>query len=156
MRVQKVSGYVNFPALSPDDLYLTYIWEERRINEHHGWEIYPQAIYDVAKMIQNDYNNMPWFVSENRMGEEKIIKDSIVEDDYRIDFVKEHITHLYKAIEEGSNCFGYHMWTLVVYWSWLNAHKNRYGFYRVDLATQERMIKRSALWLKDFVVAQSK
>lgn len=159
MRVQAKKEMVNFPAVSLDDIYAPYIWEERRINEHRGWEIYPEAIYDVAMMVKNEYGNIPWFVSENGMGvegEEKFIKDGIVEDEYRIDFLKEHLSMLHKAIEDGSNCFGYHMWTFVDCWSWLNGYKNRYGFFRVNLEDQSRMPKRSAYWFRDFVEEQSK
>jgi 6-phospho-beta-glucosidase len=36
-------------------------------------------------------------------------QEGYIEDDYRIEFVSEHLMYLHKAIEEGSNCFGYHM-----------------------------------------------
>jgi 6-phospho-beta-glucosidase len=71
-----------------------------------------------------------------------------VQDDYRIEFMKEHLTWLHKGISEGSNCFGYHVWTYLDNWSWLNEYKNRYGLFRFDLDTQERVKKKSALWFK--------
>ena len=27
-----------------------------------GWEIYPKAIYDIAKMYRKTYGNIPWFL----------------------------------------------------------------------------------------------
>ena len=36
--------------------------------KYGGWEIYPKAIYDIAKNVQENYNNIPWFISENGMG----------------------------------------------------------------------------------------
>ena len=54
----------------------------------------------------------------------------------------------HKGIEEGSNCFGYHMWTPIDCWSWKNAYKNRYGFIAVDLATQKKTVKKSGYWMK--------
>ena len=56
-----------------------------------------------------------------------------------------------KGIEEGSNCLGYHMWTFIDCWSWINAYKNRYGFYRLDYDTQERSVKKSGLWFRDVI-----
>lgn len=45
--------------------------------------------------------------------------DGQVQDDYRIDFIREHLTYLHKGISEGScNCFGYHLWTPIDCWSW--------------------------------------
>lgn len=136
----------------PDRYFEEYNWKDARLNPYRGWEIYPKAIYDIAKNIQNNYGNIPWFISENGMGvegEEKY-KDlnGNIQDDYRIEFYKEHLAWLSKAIDEGSACFGYHTWTAFDCWSWNNAYKNRYGFISVNLKTQERMIKKSGYWFK--------
>ena len=123
------------------------------MNPYRGWEIYPKAIYDIAKNIQENYGNIKWYISENGMGvenEEKFKDESgMIIDDYRIDFYKEHLAYLKKAIDEGANCFGYHAWTSIDCWSWANAYKNRYGFISLDLKTQERTIKKSGYWFKE-------
>lgn len=142
------------PAKMPENLYEPYDWPEKKINPYRGWEIYPQAIYDVAIMMKEQYNNIPWYVSENGMGvadEERFLNaDGMIEDDYRIEFMQDHLEYLYKGIQAGSNCFGYHSWTFVDCWSWLNGYRNRYGFYRVDLDNNfERSIKKSGLWFKE-------
>ncbi|WP_270527934.1 family 1 glycosylhydrolase [Mitsuokella jalaludinii] len=97
-------------------------------------------------------------MSENGMGvegEETFIDDDgIVADDYRIDFIREHLEWLHKGIEEGSNCFGYHLWTLIDCWSWSNAYKNRYGLIALDLVTQKKTIKKSGRWFRE-VAAQN-
>ena len=140
------------PAQMPADFYQPYDWPDKKINPHRGWEIYPKALYDVAMMMKNDYHNMPWYVSENGMGvanEEAFMADNgEIQDDYRIAFMKEHLNYLHQGIREGSNCFGYHAWTFVDCWSWLNGYKNRYGFYRLDLATGQRSMKKSGRWMK--------
>ena len=85
------------------------------MNPYRGWEIYPKAIYDIAINIKENYNNIDWMITENGMGvenEERFRKDGRIEDDYRIDFIKEHLTFLSQAIDEGANCKGYHLWTL--------------------------------------------
>ncbi|MGR3741893.1 glycoside hydrolase family 1 protein [Companilactobacillus sp. DQM5] len=133
----------------PTDLYENYIWEDRRVNPYRGWEIYPNAIYDIAKTIDK-LTDKPWFISENGMGvanEERFIDNSgIIKDDYRINFMKEHLVQLHKAIDEGVNCIGYHTWTFIDCWSWLNGYKNRYGFYYLDLNNYSRTMKKSGSW----------
>ena len=110
-------------------------------------------MHDIAMNLKNNYNNIPWYISENGMGVEGEDRykneDGIIEDDYRIDFIKEHLEHLHRGIEEGSNCFGYHTWTPIDCWSWLNAYKNRYGYISVDLDTQKKKIKKSGRWIKE-------
>lgn len=138
----------------PRQLFRGYDWPEKKINPHRGWEIYPEGIYDIAMRLKNDYQNMPWFISENGMGvsEEERFMDATgqVNDTYRITFVEDHLRQLHRAIEDGSPCFGYHMWTFMDCWSWLNAYKNRYGFYRVDLKNNfERYPKASSFWLAE-------
>lgn len=158
-RVQAPEGDVNRPALMPEDLYAPYIWKERRINPYRGWEIYPEALYDISKLVQNEYGNIPWFVSENGIGvaDEARFQDEngMIQDDYRIEFIQEHLTMLHKGMEEGSNCFGYHLWTFVDCWSWLNGYNNRYGLYSIDLKTQKRTLKKSGQWFSEFIQKQS-
>lgn len=137
----------------PEKHFEEYEWPEARINVHRGWEIYPKAIYDIAINVRDNYGNIPWFISENGMGVEGEgkfrNKDGFIEDDYRIEFIQEHLQWLHKAIQEGSNCFGYHLWTPIDCWSWMNAYKNRYGLIAVDdLATQKKIIKKSGYWFK--------
>lgn len=143
----------NFPAKMPADFYEPYNLPTKRINPYRGWEIYPQALYDVAIMIKDSYNNIPWYVSENGMGvasEERFTAaNGQIQDDYRIEFMKEHLDYLHLGITAGSNCFGYHAWTFIDCWSWLNGYRNRYGFYSVDLNNNYiRTIKKSGLWYK--------
>ncbi len=137
----------------PDKYFDAYEMPGRRMNPYRGWEIYPQAIYDIAINVRDNYDNIPWYISENGMGvegEEKFTHaDGYVEDDYRIDFYKEHLGWLHKGIEEGSNCFGFHAWTPIDCWSWSNAYKNRYGYIAVELATQKKTIKKSGQWIKE-------
>lgn len=140
------------PAQMPADFYVPYDWPDKKINPYRGWEIFPEALYDVALMMKDDYHNIPWFVSENGMGvadEERFMNPSgEIEDDYRIDFMEEHLSYLHQGILEGSNCFGYHAWTFIDCWSWLNGYRNRYGFYRLDLETLGRSVKKSGKWFK--------
>ncbi|WP_350343044.1 glycoside hydrolase family 1 protein [Proteinivorax tanatarense] len=147
-RVQKGDSKSNFKQ-GFEKYFRSYKWPKAKMNPHRGWEIYEKGIYDIAINLRDCYSNIPWFVAENGMGvegEEKFIKNGMVMDDYRIEFMSEHLTWLHKAIQEGSNCFGYHVWTFIDNWSWLNEYKNRYGLYRVDLLNQKRTIKKSGRW----------
>ncbi|ASA55889.1 glycoside hydrolase family 1 protein [Vibrio gazogenes] len=133
----------------PEWFFEPYEMPGRKMNPHRGWEIYEKGIYDILTNLREHYGNIPCYISENGMGvegEEKFLKDGQIQDDYRIDFIREHLKWIHRAIEEGSACFGYHLWTFIDNWSWCNAYKNRYGFYRLDLATQQRSLKKSGEW----------
>lgn len=139
--------------LMPESFYQTYLDTKRNINESRGWEIYPEGIYDIAMMIKNEYLNIPWYISENGIGVtnevETRLKDFKIEDNYRIIFMEEHLKYLHLSIQEGSNCFGYHLWTFIDCWSWLNGYKNRYGLYGMSLdSSTQRISKSSSEWFK--------
>lgn len=137
----------------PTKYFDNYEMPGRRMNVDKGWEIYPKALHDIALNIRDNYDNIPWFVSENGMGvsrEERYLnEEGIIEDDYRIQFIQEHLYWLAKGIEEGSNCFGYHLWTPIDCWSWKNAYRNRYGFIANNIHTQVKTIKKSGYWFKE-------
>src|SRR5690606_14108363 len=109
--------------------------------------------------LKNDYGNIPFYISENGMGvsdEDRFINDEgVIQDDYRIEFIHDHLAFVQKAIGEGADIFGYHLWTFIDCWSWLNGYRNRYGFYRYDLDTGERTPKKSAFWIKDVINANA-
>ena len=97
--------------------------------------------------LKENYGNIESYVSENGMGvqdEERFLKDGIIQDDYRIQFIREHLKWLHRAIEEGCNVKGYHLWTFMDNWSWMNAYKNRYGLISVDLQNPKKGPRRRA------------
>ncbi|MCQ8211030.1 glycoside hydrolase family 1 protein [Cetobacterium somerae] len=140
---------------NPEYYFDYYINPEGRFNPYRdNNEIYPVALYDIAKNVQENYGNIPWYLAEigiamdlNSEGEVK--EDGLIDDTFRTDLMKEHFVQLHRAIEEGSNCFGVHQWTFIDCWSWLNSFKRRYGFYRLDLKTGERIKKKHGQWFAE-------
>lgn len=151
-RVKARESALNTSEWMPDRYFEEYEMPGRRINPYRGWEIYPEAVYDIAMTVKNEYRNIPWYLSENGMGvkAEERFRDSAgrINDDYRIAFYKEHLARLHQAIFEGSACFGFHAWTAIDCWSWNNAFKNRYGFAALNLETGARTVKQSGDWFK--------
>ncbi|WP_282673905.1 glycoside hydrolase family 1 protein [Lactococcus cremoris] len=150
------------PHYSPDSLTVDWLPNKyfddykmvgARMNVDKGWEIYPQTLYNIAKNIQKNYGNIPWFVSECGIGvsnEDRYLnRDGLIEDDYRIQFVQEHLYWLHKAIDEGANCYGFHLWTPIDCFSWRNSYRNRYGLISVNIHTQKKCLKKSAYFFKN-------
>jgi len=136
----------------PNWFFDDYEMPGRKMNKYRGWEIYEKGIYDILIDLKNNYENIESFISENGMGvqnEQRFMRDGIIQDDYRIDFISEHLKWLHQAIQEGCNVKGYHLWATMDNWSWLNAFKNRYGLISVDVETKKRTLKKSAYWFKD-------
>ncbi|CAM9127372.1 glycoside hydrolase family 1 protein [Mycoplasma marinum] len=140
-----------------DDYFEDYKMPNRRENKFRGWEIYPEAVYDTLKAMFNKYGSrIEYMLTEFGMGVENegIFRDEngIIQDEYRVSFIKEHLEHLHRAMEDGVNIIGAHLWAIIDCWSWGNAFKNRYGLIEVDLENNlTRRYKKSAYFMKDLI-----
>ncbi|WP_086349230.1 glycoside hydrolase family 1 protein [Candidatus Enterococcus clewellii] len=140
----------------PEMFYETFDLPGRKMNNSRGWEIYPKVMYDMAVYLKENYSNIPWLVTENGMGREQeeqyMDEAGQVQDDYRIDFISQHLSWLLRAIEEGANCEGYMLWAFTDCVSPMNAFKNRYGLVRIELNEERtRTLKKSGFWYKQLV-----
>lgn len=151
-RVKAKETDINREVFMPDWFFDNYEMPGRKMNPYRGWEIYEKGIYDICINLRDNYGNIEFYISENGMGVEGedryINNEGVVEDDYRIEFIKDHLAWLHQGIQEGANCKGYHLWTFIDCWSWANSYKNRYGLISLDLETQKRIIKKSGQWFK--------
>lgn len=129
-----------------------YIMPGRQVNKDRGWEIYPKVMYDTLMYMKEKYNNPEIRITENGIG----VQDEFrfrneagqIQDDYRIDYVKQHLIYALKAMKDGVNLKGYNMWSFIDLWSPTNQFKNCYGFYEFDLETKEIQRKKSADWFE--------
>jgi len=141
-------------SFEPQYYYENWAMPGVKMNPSRGWEIYGKGLYDISMNIKNHYRNIPWIICENGMGvenEEKFKRaDGEIQDDYRIDYVSDHLRWLFKGVEEGSACFGYLMWAFTDNVSPMNSFKNRYGYIEIDLAdNRNRRIKKSGHWITE-------
>lgn len=126
------------------------------MNSSRGWEIYPQIMYHMAMYLTKNYPDLTWVVAENGMGreQEQNYKDetNVIQDQYRIEFIGQHLAYLLKAVDEGAKCEGYMLWAFTDCVSPMNAFKNRYGLIEIDLTDGlKRHKKASADWYKRLI-----
>lgn len=113
------------------------------------WMIYPQGLYDQIMRVKKDYPNYKKiYITENGLGYKDEFINDTVQDDARIDYVKQHLEVIADAIEDGANVKGYFIWSLMDVFSWSNGYEKRYGLFYVDFETQQRYPKKSAYWYK--------
>lgn len=143
-------------AFHPNFFYEKFKLPGRKMNPFRGWEIYPQIMYDFGIRMKTEYGNKAWFIAENGIGveNEKQYKDKtgIIQDDYRIDFIKQHLYYALKSAKEGSNLKGYMLWAFTDNVSPMNAFKNRYGLIEIDLEdNRSRHLKKSAYFYQNLI-----
>ncbi len=122
-----------------------------------GWEIDPTGLRITLNELYDRYE-VPLFVVENGLGAyDKVEEDGNIQDDYRIEYLREHINAVGEAIEDGVEVMGYTSWGCIDLVSASTGEMSkRYGFIYVDLddegnGTLERKKKKSFCWYKDVI-----
>jgi beta-glucosidase len=80
-----------------------------------------------------------------------IIKDGIIQDEDRLNYLKKYFEAAQRAIGNGVNLKGYFIWSLLDNFEWFAGYSIRFGIIRVNNKTQERIWKKSALWYRDVI-----
>lgn len=72
-----------------------------------SWTIDPKGFRIKANQLYDRYQK-PLFVVENGLGaNDEINADGTINDDYRIDYLKQHIAEMGEAIKDGVDIIGY-------------------------------------------------
>ena len=127
-------------------------------NTDWGWPIDPLGLRYVMNEIY-DRIQKPIFIVENGLGAvDEADENGYVEDDYRIAYLKDHLTEMAKAINiDRVPCIGYTMWAPIDLVSLSTGEmKKRYGFIYVDMddkgnGTLKRSKKKSYDWMKHVI-----
>lgn len=123
------------------------------------WTIDPVGLRGGLNKLYSRYQ-VPIFIMENGMGViENLNDEGTIEDSYRIDFFKNHVSEMRKAIfKDGVVCLGYQTWAPIDILSSRGEMKKRYGFVYVDrddesLRSMNRIKKKSFYWFKDLIAS---
>lgn len=127
-----------------------------------GWQIDPKGLRYLLNTYYDRYQK-PLFIVENGLGAKDTLlseeKDGYwVEDDYRIQYMNDHLTQVSKAInDDGVEVMGYTSWGCIDLISASTAEmKKRYGFIYVDrnndgTGSFKRYKKKSFYWYKKVI-----
>lgn len=128
-----------------------------------GYPIDPQGLRFCLNYLY-DHFHLPLFVAENGIGSyDKLVQNKdgnyTVDDDYRIEFHREHIKAISEAIDDGVDVFGYTTWGPIDCVSAASAQiDKRYGFVYVDRqpdgsGSLNRYKKKSYDWYKNVILS---
>ncbi|AYW45678.1 glycoside hydrolase family 1 protein [Tetragenococcus koreensis] len=126
-----------------------------------GWAIDPVGLRIVLNDFYDRYQ-VPLFIVENGLGaKDQLIQDKnghyTVEDDYRIDYMQQHLAQAKEAVKDGVDLMGYTSWGCIDLVSASTAQMSkRYGFIYVDRnddgsGSFNRYKKKSFDWYKKVI-----
>ena len=128
-----------------------------------GWQIDPLGLRITMNSLYDRYQK-PLFIVENGLGAVDIPDENgYVNDDYRIDYLREHIKAMIDAVElDGVDLLGYTSWGCIdLVSAGTGEMKKRYGFIYVDKdndgsGTLKRSKKKSFDWYKKVIASNGK
>jgi beta-glucosidase len=118
-----------------------------------GWPVVPHTFTDLLVDLKRRYPGLPpLLITENGSAEDdRPDADGRVRDTGRVEYLRDHLAALARAIEEGVDVRGYFVWSLLDNFEWAYGYERRFGLVRVDYDTLERHPKDSFRWYRDFL-----
>ena len=124
-----------------------------------GWQIDPKGLRYTLNEIYARYQ-IPVMVVENGLGAyDKPEEDGSINDDYRIDYLRQHIAEMREAVKDGVDLMGYTPWGCIdLVSASTGEYAKRYGFIyveRYDDGTGDfsRRKKKSFDWYKKVIAS---
>lgn len=124
-----------------------------------GWQIDPQGLRYSLNEIYDRYQ-IPVMVVENGLGAKDTIEsDGSINDDYRIDYLRQHIQQMAEAVRDGVDLMGYTPWGYIdLVSASTGEYAKRYGFIYVDRYDDgtgdfSRRRKKSFYWYKNVIAS---
>lgn len=112
-----------------------------------GWEVWPKAMYDMVMRITRDYNRPVIEITESGCSyNDGPNASGVIRDSRRIEYHREHLAAVARAMADGADVRGYHAWSLLDNFEWAEGYSQRFGLTYVDFKTQQRTLKDSGRW----------
>lgn len=122
-----------------------------------GWQIDPKGLRYALNDLYDRYQ-LPLMVVENGLGaKDEIEADGSINDDYRIDYLRQHIEQMKEAVKDGVDLMGYTPWGCIdLVSASTGEYAKRYGMIyvrRYDDGTGDfaRMKKKSFYWYQKVI-----
>ncbi|MDA0149822.1 glycoside hydrolase family 1 protein [Vibrio sp. LaRot3] len=125
-----------------------------------GWLIDPQGLRVILNFLHDRYQK-PLFIVENGLGaRDEVNENGEIIDDYRIDYLNDHLVQAREAILDGVDLMGYTSWGPIDLVANSTAEMSkRYGYIYVDRhddgsGTLTRTRKKSFYWYQEVIKTQ--
>lgn len=140
------------------DMYGYWMIEKNTnlVASEYGAQIDPVGLRIVLNEYWNKYR-LPLIITENGLGTpDTLTEDGKVHDDYRIDYMREHVNAIAEAIEDGVEMMGYCPWSVMDLLSSHQGFRKRYGLIYInrsdmDLMDLRRIKKDSFYWYQEVI-----
>jgi len=112
----------------------------------------PECLYWAVRNVCDLWKPKGIYITENGCSSDDVVTSAgRIDDIDRIMYLRNHLTHLHRAVTEDYPVKGYFLWSLLDNFEWADGYSKRFGIHYVDFKTQKRTPKLSAEWYKDVI-----
>lgn len=117
-----------------------------------NWQVAPDGLVRLISRVVKDYQPAHIFITENGSTyEDTVLQDGSVNDEQRKSYLQRHLAAVLEAIKMGLPIQGYFAWSLLDNFEWAEGYSKRFGLTHVDFQTQQRRLKASGEWYRNFL-----
>ncbi|KAK2819810.1 hypothetical protein Q7C36_021456 [Tachysurus vachellii] len=96
----------------------------------------PWGFRRLLHYVKTQYGNPMIYVTENGVSEKIACTDLC--DEWRMQYFRDYINEMLKAVNEGVNVKGYTAWSLLDMFEWDEGYSERFGLYYVDFGSKNK------------------
>ncbi|CAB1338896.1 unnamed protein product [Coregonus sp. 'balchen'] len=97
----------------------------------------PWGFRRLLNFVKTQYGNPMIYVTENGVSE-KVQRCTDLCDDWRMQYFKDYINEMLKAVKDGVNVKGYTAWSLLDKFEWDEGFSERFGLFYVDFLNKNK------------------
>ncbi len=117
-----------------------------------GWEVAPEGLVHLLQRVHQDYGPAEIHITENGSTyDDVLLPDGSIHDELRRSYLQRHLAAAHRALLQGVPLKGYFAWSLLDNFEWAEGYARRFGLTHVDFATQQRTLKASGHWYRQFL-----
>jgi beta-glucosidase len=111
-----------------------------------GRHVDPSGLFETLERVRTEYGNPRVLITENGCSDPFSDGPAVIDDQFRIEYVRRHLEAVKAAMEAGADIGGYFHWTLLDNWEWAEGYRSKFGLVAHDRATGVRTPKASYAW----------
>lgn len=112
----------------------------------HWLYLVPQTLYWGPKFVTELYRPKAIYITEQGAGYDEPATEGEFPDLHRRECVRNYLTQLRAAMDDGVPAKGYFLWSMMDNYEWEDGYDRRFGIVTNNFKTQQRTPKLSARW----------
>lgn len=117
-----------------------------RPRDAFGREIDPSGLHEILLRLKTNYGDPLLYITENGCSDPFSTNPAVIDDAFRIAYLRQHLEAVLAAREAGANVAGFFHWSLIDNFEWTLGFTSKFGLVAMNRDTGVRTPKASYAW----------